>query len=52
MNSDSDFWDDPFHVIAFEAYVAEARKCGTFPKSEDVKNTAYSMYAGEYGTNE
>lgn len=49
MNSDSDFWADPFHVIAFQAYVAEARKCGTWPKSSDVKETAYKIYEAEYG---
>jgi hypothetical protein len=40
----SDVLDDPFHAIAFEAMIIEARKVGTWPDSEKVKQTAYKLY--------
>lgn len=43
MNSDFDF-DDPFFVIAMNAYIRESKKIMDEPKSEDVKRDAYRVH--------
>ena len=38
------FWDDKAHVIAFKAYIKEARLAGKEPESEKVKQQFYRMH--------
>ena len=41
------FWDDKAHVIAFKAYIKEARLAGKEPESEKVKQQFYRMYESD-----
>jgi hypothetical protein len=42
-----DFWDDPFHMIAFEAFITEARAAQDWPDPEKVRQRAYATYEAE-----
>jgi len=39
-----DFWDDPFHMIAFDAFITEARAAQSWPDSEKVRQRAYREF--------
>jgi hypothetical protein len=42
-----DIWNDPFHVIAFEAFITEARAAGGWPDPEKVRQRAYATFEAE-----
>ncbi|QEH36584.1 hypothetical protein OJF2_51680 [Aquisphaera giovannonii] len=41
------FWDDPFHSVAFAAFVQQAREEGGWPDSEKTRQRAYRLYEEE-----
>lgn len=41
----TDFWDDPFHAMAFSAFISEARAIGGWPSPDNVKRRAYALFS-------
>lgn len=40
-------WDDPFHAVAFAAFVQQARREGGWPDMEETRQRAYEMFETE-----
>ena len=44
---DDPIWDEPFHAVAFAAFVQQAREDGGWPDTEKTRQRAYRLYEEE-----